>query len=98
MNRRAHAERTAKNKKEHYVKLMLPGVKFTPAIVETHGFLHKEFRTALKLTCDHVILIAQEALTDVYQKNVRDLEVLRCAIMNEYYQRISVATQRAVVN
>ncbi len=78
----------------HYTPLMPPGVKFLPAVMETNGFMDWRFRSFLRLLTEHVTNSAQLG-SDVSDE---DRKILRGALLNQYYQRISTALQLAVTN
>jgi len=91
--RGAYASNAANHKTAHYTPLLPPGTSFLPAVVETHGFLHHSFRRIFHLIAEHVSNSAQLG-SDV---SVDDKKILRSALINMYYQKLSVTLQRQVV-
>ena len=92
--RGSYAADAASKKAAHYTPLMPPGVKFLPAVMETNGFMDWRFRSFLRLLTEHVTNTAQLG-SDVSDE---DRKILRGALLNQYYQRISTALQLAVTN
>ena len=64
---------------------MPPGFDFVPAVVKSHGCLHRDFVKFLKLVAEHVTNTAKLG------PNVpdADLRILRGHLINSYYQRIA---------
>ena len=66
---------------------------FLPAVVETHGFIHHEFRRLVSILAAHV---ANKSAMD-NDISAGERAILKGIYTARFYQRLSVALQLAVV-
>ena len=93
-NRGKWAHRSAKSKADLYGPLMDHDQRFTPAIAEVHGHLHSDFRQLLRDLAECKIDQSDRDLT----LSPSERGMLMGVIINDYYQLVSVAVQKATAN